>query len=153
MKKLDELEKYLYTERKKARLLKEYYSHKEKSLDNLITMKNNTKLLHDILMLLEYNPSDVDLFKCKDDLFESCLKNKQIVKKEDEEVEVSKKKIDNIRENVINKDEKSDINHDSEDLHEDVESIFNSVLDSAPDDIKEEMIQRLSMRKTLKNEE
>lgn len=152
MKKIDELEKYLYAERKKARLLKEYYSHKEKSLDNLITMRNNTKLLHDILMLLEYDSSDVDLVKCKDDLFESCLKNKNIVKKEDEEVEVSKKKIDNIREK-IKENKKSEIDQDSENLHEDVESIYNSVLDAAPDDIKEEMIQRLSMRKTLKNEE
>lgn len=113
-----------YRERKDTKLWKDYYSHKNKSISDLIDLKKNMKLAHDLSVLLRDNPNDLELIHSKEVVMKYCFEKYKKIKKEDLEVEESEKKINNIKpvKKVINNINDSDGR--TKKIHEDVSLIL-----------------------------
>ena len=124
MEKINRDDIDFFTERKNTKLWKDYYSHKNKSIRDLIDLKKNMKLAHDLSVLLRDNPNDLELIHSKEVVMKYCFEKYKNIKKEDLEVEESEKKINNIKpvKKVINNINDSDGR--TKKIHEDASLIL-----------------------------
>lgn len=106
-----------FKERKTTRLLKEYYSHKNKSIEELIDLKKNMELVKELNELLKDNEDDIALQHSKKNVLEFCLCKFKSIKKEDLELLDAEKKVENIR--TSKKEEKKEsTNNETNKIHE-----------------------------------
>ena len=123
-KVLSEQDIDFFKERRIAKLLKQYYTHKEKSIDELIELKKNIDLANKLADLLKTNENDVELIHSKRVILEYCLNKFKNIKKEDLEVAETERKLDNINKTTTKIEEKeSDIN-ETDIIHENVTSVL-----------------------------
>ena len=113
-----------FKERRISKLLKKYYTYKEKSIDELIELKKNLDLANKLADLLKDNENDVELLHSKRVILEYCLNKFKNVKKADLEIVETEKKLNNInRTSTKTVEKKSDIDETSI-IHENATAVL-----------------------------
>lgn len=132
MEKITEQDIDFFKERKESRLLREYYEHKEKRIDNLINIKKNLSSAHNISVLLKEKQDDIDLLHSKKVVLEYCLEIFKNIKKEDLAIEDSERKINNNKRvtNVSKEEPKQEISDKTNEIHEEIKLVLNRYYES-----------------------
>lgn len=132
MEKITEQDIDFFKERKESRLLREYYEHKEKRIDNLINIKKNLSSAHNISVLLKEKQDDIDLLHSKKVVLEYCLEIFKSIKKEDLAIEDSERKINNNKRvtNVSKEEPKQEISDKTNEIHEEIKLVLNRYYES-----------------------